>query len=233
VIVKLYRSNRAGVVAERISALADGPGELEVPEVVAVDPLARMVVLSDVPGRPLRKAVLSSDEVACRRAGTALAAWHDGWATRNPAGLHEHTIERELDLLANHTVGAPRAIRLEVIAALPALHRSWRSVTVVHRDLYEEQVLLGRRVGLIDLDDAALGPPELDIGNLLAHLDLLELRAERPLDRALQALLDGYTAVRRLDEELLERCRVLARLRLACIHEEARLLPAAVASDWA
>jgi hypothetical protein len=34
----------------------------------------------------------------------------------------------------------------------------------VHRDLYEEQVLLGERVALIDLDDAALGPPELDIG---------------------------------------------------------------------
>jgi Ser/Thr protein kinase RdoA (MazF antagonist) len=125
------------------------------------------------------------------------------------------------------------AIGLEVVAALPALHRSWRPVTVVHRDLYEEQVLLGRRVGLIDLDDAGLGPPELDIGNLLAHLDLLELGAERPLDRALQALLDGYTAVRRLDEELLERCRVLARLGLARIHEEARLLPAAVASGWA
>mgnify|MGYP003297699673 CR=1 FL=1 len=33
---------------------------------------------------------------------------------------------------------------------------------MVHRDLYEEQVLLGDRVGLIDLDDAALGFREDD-----------------------------------------------------------------------
>jgi aminoglycoside phosphotransferase (APT) family kinase protein len=100
-------------------------------------------------------------------------------------------------------------------------------VTVVHRDLYEEQVLLGDRVGLIDLDDAALGPPELDVGNLLAHLDLLGLRSGRTLDRAAEALLDGYSRRGRLDARLLERCRTLSRLRLACIHDEARLLAGA------
>ena len=47
----------------------------------------------------------------------------------------------------------------------------------MHRDLYEEQLLAGERIGLIDLDDAALGPPELDLGNLLGHVELLALSA--------------------------------------------------------
>ena len=119
---------------------------------------------------------------------------------------------------------APRAIGARVAAALPAVRGAWEPVTVVHRDLYEEQVLLGERVGLIDLDDIALGPPELDVGNLVAHLDLLELRSERDLSSGRQAFLEGYESVAKLDRELLERCRMLALLRLACIHEEPRLL---------
>jgi aminoglycoside phosphotransferase (APT) family kinase protein len=96
---------------------------------------------------------------------------------------------------------------------------------VVHRDLYEEQIVLGTRVGLIDLDDAALGPPELDVGNLLAHADLLALRSGADLSLAEDALLDGYAnAGPRLDSALLDRCRRLSRLRLACIHGESALL---------
>ena len=103
------------------------------------------------------------------------------------------------------------------------------SVTVVHRDLYEEQVLLGERVGLIDLDDAALGPPELDVGTCSPTSTCSSSAAKRGLDRAQEALLDGYAAHGPLDPRLLDRCRTLARLRLACIHDESRLLaPAGV-----
>ena len=91
----------------------------------------------------------------------------------------------------------------------PGLRCAWECTTVVHRDLYEEQIVLGDQVGLIDLDDAALGPPELDVGNLLAHLDLLELRSGEDLDRARRAFLAGYSTAVRLDPELLERCRTL------------------------
>ncbi len=105
---------------------------------------------------------------------------------------------------------------------------AWPHTTVVHRDLYEEQVLLDEdgAVGLIDLDDAALGPPELDLGNLLAHLDLLALRTGRSLDPPAAAILAGHaSSAGALDAALLARCRELARLRLACIHREPALLP--------
>jgi aminoglycoside phosphotransferase (APT) family kinase protein len=97
------------------------------------------------------------------------------------------------------------------------LRHPWACTTVVHRDLYEEQILLGDHVGLIDLDDAALGPPELDVGNLLAHIELLEFRTGTSLAAAVDALLVGY-GLDSLDQALLDRCRWLALLRLACIH---------------
>ena len=105
---------------------------------------------------------------------------------------------------------------------------AWPHTTVVHRDLYEEQLLLDDDggVGLIDLDDAALGPPELDLGDLLAHLDLLALRTGRSLDPPTAALLAGHTSSAGApDAALLARCRALTRLRLACIHREPELLP--------
>jgi Ser/Thr protein kinase RdoA (MazF antagonist) len=95
----------------------------------------------------------------------------------------------------------------------------------VHRDLYEEQIILGGRIGLIDLDDAALGPPELDVGNLLAHGELLARRRNRDLGSGVQAFLSGYAATGPLlDGSLVDRCRRLTLLRLACIHGEASLL---------
>jgi Ser/Thr protein kinase RdoA (MazF antagonist) len=224
VIVKLYRSDRVATAAARISAVAGGPAEPEVPEVLAVDRAARLLVLSDVRGSPLREAVLASDEEACRRAGSAIAAWHSAWAGTEPGALPEHTIERELELLAARADRTSGDTRVHAAAAAAATRDGWTPATVVHRDLYEEQVLLGERVGLIDLDDAALGPPELDVGNLLAHLDLLALRSRRRLEPGRKALLAGYAEQASLDPGLLERCRMLSRLRLACIHDEPRLL---------
>jgi Ser/Thr protein kinase RdoA (MazF antagonist) len=223
-IVKLYRSDRAADVAERISSLTGGPAEPELPQVLTVDTGKRMIVLSDIAGVPLREAVLAGHRDECRRAGTAIAEWHGAWKGTEPPCLDRHTIDDELAILVDRAALAPREIGARVAAALPAVRGAWEPATVVHRDLYEEQVLLGERVGLIDLDDIALGPPELDIGNLVAHLDLLELRAGRDLSAGREAFLEGYASVAKLDRELLRRCRTLARLRLACIHEEPRLL---------
>jgi len=100
----------------------------------------------------------------------------------------------------------------------------WECSTVVHRDLYEEQVLMGEQVGIIDLDDAALVPPELDLGNLLAHLELLGVRSGTDLTRAGDALLHGYEGVAPVDPVLLDRVRRLSLLRLACIHRNPLLV---------
>lgn len=225
-IVKLYASDRAATVAARVTALAAGPSEPALPRVLACVPQERMVVLSEVRGRPLSGALLAGDAAACRRAGEALGRWHRAWRGRAPDPLRRHNAERELEILDRRADALSPGLAADLRTAAGDLAEPWDCPTVVHRDLYEEQILLGERVGLIDLDDAALGPPELDAGNLLAHIDLLSLRSGRDLEPMGEEILAGYEGSGGgLDEALLDRCRRLARLRLACIHSEPGFIP--------
>jgi Ser/Thr protein kinase RdoA (MazF antagonist) len=217
-IVKAYRSERAPLVAARVRSLAGGPAEPHVPEVLHVDATLRLVVLSEISGPPLREALLADDRGQCARAGAALRRWHAFWLGAAPRPLVPHTAERELEILFAWAERAEPALAETVRRAAAGLSAEWPTTTVVHRDLYEEQILLGPSIGLIDLDDAALGPAELDVGNLVAHVELLGLRSGRGLHGAVAALLGGY-GEDALDSELLDRCRRLALLRLACIHE--------------
>jgi Ser/Thr protein kinase RdoA (MazF antagonist) len=217
-IVKVYESERAPLVAARVAALSAGPPEPRTPEVLYLDPARRMLVVSEVSGVPLRRSIVVGDVAACARTGRALAGWRRAWRNTSPNGLQSHTMEDEERILLSQAERAPAHVRALIRSALPALRGEWPCTTVVHRDLYEEQVLLGDRVGLIDLDDAALGPPELDVGNLVAHVELLELRKGADLRASRDALLGGYD-VDSLDPDLFDRCRRLALLRLACIHE--------------
>jgi aminoglycoside phosphotransferase (APT) family kinase protein len=222
-IVKLYESDRVPVVAARLAALAAGPPEPQVPRVLHVDPTRRMLVLSALEGEPLRASLVAGDLAACTRAGEALATWHRAWRNTHSVAFRPHAFEDEKGILLAQAAAAPPAIAAAVRDRFASLDGAWMCTTVVHRDLYEEQILLGDRVGLIDLDDAALGPPELDLGNLLAHSELLELRAGGEVRPAIDALVDGYDAAS-LDHALLDRCRKLAILRLACIHRLPTLL---------
>jgi Ser/Thr protein kinase RdoA (MazF antagonist) len=222
-IVKAYQSERAPVVAARLRSLAAGPAEPQVPEVLHVDPTLRLVILSEVPGRPLREALLAHDLAECARAGAAVRLWHSFWFGAAPPPLVPHTAERELEILSAWADRAEPAIAEKVRRAAAGLSAEWPATTVVHRDLYEEQIVLGSRIGLIDLDDAALGPAELDVGNLVAHIELLELRSGRDLCAPLEALLGGY-GEGSLDAAMLDRCRRLTRLRLACIHAVPELI---------
>jgi Ser/Thr protein kinase RdoA (MazF antagonist) len=224
-IVKLYASDRAPVVARRVGALAAGPPEPEVPAVLHVDPARRFVVLSEVPGEPLRAALLAGDGDACARAGAVLGRWHATWSGVQPADLRPHTAAREHAILAERAAAAAPEVGRAVRSEARRLTGDWRCSTVVHRDLHEEQLLVGDRVGLIDLDDAALGPPELDVANLLAHIDLLALRMRRDLTAECDALAAGYAdAGPPMHAALLTRCRRLTLLRLACLNDDLALV---------
>lgn len=230
-IVKVYASGRAPVVAGRVRALADGPAEPTLPRVLLCDEPRHVVVLSEVPGRPFREAVLGGDVRAASRVGRSLATWHAAHRGRVPAGLRPHTAGREIEILRERCATALPAVRALVLDALPGLQAGWVTDTVVHRDLYEEQIVLDEAVGLLDLDDAAAGPAELDLGNLSAHLELLGRRTGTDVDVVHTALLDAYAAHAPLDTDLLARCRRLSLLRLACLHADPSLVPSPDADE--
>ena len=53
-----------------------------------------------------------------------------------------------------------------------------RPSATIHRDFYPEHVLVdGERLWIVDFDQWCLGDPALDIGNFVAHLEELALRA--------------------------------------------------------
>jgi streptomycin 6-kinase len=177
-----------------------------------------------VPGEPLTDALLETDVAACRCAGAAIGSWHRSWRGRAPAPLHPHGADRELAMLHKCADAVSSRLAEAVRSAAADLAESWSCTTVVHRDLTDARILMGERVGLIGLDYAALGPPELDVGNLLAHVDLLLLRSGRDPAATREEIVLGYEGFGdNLDDELLDRCRRLARLRLACVHDEPRL----------
>jgi phosphotransferase family enzyme len=223
-IVKVYTSDRAAMVAARVDALGPVPPGVTVPRLLSSDPELHMVVLSEVPGEPLTHALLERDIAACRCAGAALGSWHRSWQRRAPSPLRPHGTARELEILRRCADAAAPHIADAVRSAAADLEEPWTCTTVVHRNLTDARILMGERVGLIGLDQAALGPPELDVGSLLAHIDLLSLRCGRDLAETHEEILLGYEGFgQNLDEELLDHCRRLVRLRLACIHDDPRL----------
>jgi hypothetical protein len=232
-IVKRYPPHLAKAIGRRICALGEGPVEPLVPSVWAQTD--DMLVLSEISGKPLRAAILAGDEVACYRTGAVLGSWHLYWRNAAPEALGRHSLEHELQLLRRDSENAPDSITSAVEFAIRAVEHDeeWPALTVVHRGLDEEQILLDDAVGLIDLDDAAIGPPELDVGNLCAHLEHLARRYGRNLDGMQHSLLDGYLSTGPpLDLHLLLTCRSLSLLRLACVHRDAELALTHPGSAW-
>ena len=224
-IVKVYGFNRAPRVVKQIGALAPGPVEPVVPRVLDYAPEQGLLVLSEVPGTSLRRPLLDGNLADCERAGAAIGGWHRAFWGTSPRFLRAHTSERHLRLLRLRASQAPGELAGSVVGAAADLAAPWDAPTVIHRDLQDEHVLLGDRVGLIDVDDAALGPPELDVANLAAGIDVLSLRRRRDLSESLRAVLRGYTARGPdLSASLLERCWRLALLRRVVLHGLPELL---------
>lgn len=92
---------------------------------------------------------------------------------------------------------------------------------LLHRDLHDKQLLWdGQQLALLDLDTAALGETELDLGNLLAHLELRQAQglASERLTAQVSSLLEDLAGRLGLAPERLEVYRQAARLRIACLY---------------
>jgi Ser/Thr protein kinase RdoA (MazF antagonist) len=111
--------------------------------------------------------------------------------------------------LASKTIGFVRPDLAQLASELSSQLCSQRAEfndanVCLHGDVHPKNgVLLGKEIGLIDMDQASLGPRAADIGSMLAalryerHIGLLTEEAEQ--ERA-QAFLNGYKTRTRLPE---------------------------------
>ncbi len=101
----------------------------------------------------------------------------------------------------------------DIVAAAPI--NPGRPMTgVIHRDLHQEHLMLDHRdrVGVVDLDEARMGDPHVDLGHLYAHLVLASVPR-----RLLLTMLDAWSATTGRDIDAPNMCvaTAMAGLKIA------------------
>lgn len=236
--LKLYRKGKARRVVRILENLhRQGPWpDLRLPAVLAIVPADGAVLLEEIPGHSLEESLAagSTTPEETDAIGEAVAMFHslslstvEQWSVEDEQAL----LDGKRDVLAGHPgLGRSRvgALLEKWAAALAPLAAS--SSVLLHRDLHPQQILLdGRNAGLVDLDNLAAGPPEIDLGNLLAHLDLFGLFLHRNpafFQNTGERFLSSYGAIRRIDTNALRLARSGTLIRLAGIYAQSEEL------DW-
>jgi aminoglycoside phosphotransferase (APT) family kinase protein len=241
VYAKLFRGRKGERLARQLAALR----ALAPPELIVAAPLGystrwRLLVTEAIDGASLTDLLQLSDaprHLADAMAGLAALHGIDAGDPHAPNDVEwrRHDGTAEAAVLADSAVRlaaapfwsqlAPRYGELiartqeRLAAVAPA-----RASRFIHRDLYPDQMLLVQgRLGLLDLDELALGEPELDLGNLIAHLSLADLQQHGVIDAApllARTALDAYArhaAPTRLSSRRLATYQAATLLRLASL----------------
>jgi Ser/Thr protein kinase RdoA (MazF antagonist) len=207
-VLKIFAKPRARGNHRRLTTLANTSAAGLVPAPLGVDERGHVGLVEFVAGTPL--ADLHGDRLteAAREAGEVLRRLHDSGAVLD----REWSIEKEVVQL-RRTAGARTRETIES-AIGRCEHDVGNGCVPAHRDCYPAQAVLGSAgVRLIDLDDAAMAPPGLDVGNFTAHLikdAAVGAVPEEVASRAVAAFLDGYGDV--LTDHRSWECLSLARL---------------------
>jgi aminoglycoside phosphotransferase (APT) family kinase protein len=222
IYAKTYASDRAPRVYRTLLALANVPG-VAVPRPLGCVPELHLVVQRELQGARLTPELVAGNLRLAERLAEALHALHASGAVLERA----HTLADELEIVQERIRELPETLREPAQsclwdAASDARSAAWR-LRPVHRDLYHEQVLIdGDRVALLDVDDAAMSEPAVDVANVAAHLRLLareQPHAAEQVARWARAFLACYARLDpELDEPLAHALEAATLIRLACIH---------------
>lgn len=231
-IGKVYKSrgNRGMQVFTAMRGLweqgfGDGaPDRVRIPKPLAYVPDRQLLLMEDVHGSALAALEGSEIERAIETAGMALAKLHR-CSLKVPG---RYTPRDEVALLADWVTvisqvhpGMKTALEKAFAEVRNALDRCLRfEPTLVHRDFYEKQVLVGGlQTTLIDFDTLCLSDPAIDLGNFLAHLRLAGLQRLGNVKRLEEAFLAAYRPWPSGDLPVrVEAYTKSSLLRLACLY---------------
>jgi aminoglycoside phosphotransferase (APT) family kinase protein len=155
-----------------------------------------------VPGTPLEE--MAKSRLGCALAGQvgkALAALHgarvEGLAPLDPRA-HVQRMAEIVSAVETLLPGIARRARCVVDALAADLPQGSGRPATLHGDLHLNNIIVhAGRVALVDLDDACVGPPELELGSFVAGLMYRALLhgAESMAQDVIADFLDGYRAV--------------------------------------
>jgi len=251
---KLFRGRRGERIARQLAWLAGAADDdLIVPTPLGYSARWRLLLLAEIDGTSLARLLRRPDAPEhLARAMAGLASLH-ALDPHHPEPAqtidwHRHDAAAESRVLAvavERVAAAPPAVvpagdyrgRVEETVRHLLDAGDSRPACPIHRDLHPDQMLLSRgRLALLDLDELALGEPELDLGNLLAHLvlaDLQEHGAVRTAPFLARHAVDAYgryAAVRTPDHDRIRVYQAASLLRLASLERLAH--PARSRLDW-
>ena len=218
VVVKVFASPRARGNARRLLALAATPVAGIVPAVVGCDHSGHVLAVTYRDGTIPDHLPDSAYAAHFADVGHALRSLHDSGA--------------DLDREWGRDEEVAQLVRRHVPATAELVHRlevstQWlRGAPTVpsHRDFHPRQVVVtpGGGIALIDLDDAAMAPRGLDVGNMVAHLVRERVTGRRPAavtEAATAEFLEGYGSSRDLDATTVRAWTTLSLVRLAALAE--------------
>src|SRR6478672_1765000 len=179
-VLKVFASPRARGNDRRLRILAAGSAAAIVPSSLDVDRQGHVHLASYHPGRELVELADDDFAGACRRVGVALRRLHDCGAQLD----RNWGWEQEAAQLVRQALPSTSAAIQQLLDGAPDMDGvDW---VCAHRDCHPGQVIVERSgaVRWIDLDDCAMAPRALDVGNMVAHLRRENLRGARGVEAA-------------------------------------------------
>ena len=189
-VLKVFASPRARGNVRRLESLRRSSAGHLVPEPWGVDDAGHVSLVAFVVGEVFD--CLNDDRfvATAELAGVALRQLHDSAAVLD----RTWSLDDELRLLVSRaTTTTHRSVDMAVGRAA---HLASDLLVSAHRDCHPRQlVTIAHGVCWIDLDDAAMAPSGLDVGNMVAHLRrdaVLGRRSPAASERAIVAFRSGY-----------------------------------------
>lgn len=188
-VVKVFASPRARGNYRRLTALHDHLGD-SFPTPLGSDISGHVLLVSWAVGDVYDSLDDADFFGAAYEIGRTLRGLH-----RAPVQLDRTwTLEDEIRQLKRRIPENLAVLASEIAARSD--HLALEPMVAAHRDCHPRQVVVSNgAVRWIDLDDAAMAPAGLDLGNFIAHLrrdNVQGLRSAQATNQAIAAVLDGY-----------------------------------------
>lgn len=232
---KAYSGRRGERVHGLLDAIQDQlPWNLRLPRVIGYYAKRRFLLLAEVSGIPLPEMLARRDaSLHLMGFGSALASFHRLDLAVVSAHHDATAEERVLSRAAGVVEATPFSSQLKARFA-QAHHATCELLEstppdrqfLLHRDLHPAQVMVDENFfALVDLDDAARGEAELDVGNFAAHLLLRELQVMGSADTGalqVETFSRAYRLSNPLNDERLRAYTAATLLRLVSLERIAR-----------